>query len=373
VPVIAGGAVLTATIVAAALFGSSLTALVATPRSYGWPWDVAVMTGAGYGDLDLDSAKEILDRDPDVKGWTALGFFNEVSLDGQPMMGMMGFEQTSEVDLPVLEGALPVASDEIAVGASTASARDLDVGDTVQLAGAIDPFEATVSGIVVFPSLGPLQSDRVSTGTGLLLPEALFAAPDLEQQAGDARGLATFVGVDVRDSASSAATTRLQDQIGSLDALGAPALEYPTPVRPAEIVDARSTRSVPVTVGIVLAAMVVVGMAFASWASVRQRRRDLAVLRALGFSSSQIRRSVRVHSLATMAGALVVGVPIGVIVGRVLWRGFANQLGVVPDPSSPWLIVGLAVVGGLALAALAAQLPAHLAARARPAAGLRAE
>jgi hypothetical protein len=373
-PVVVGGAVLAATVVAAAVFGSSLSRLVETPRSYGWTWDVAGMTGSGYGDLDFDEAVHAFDTDPDVKSWTALGFLNAISLNGELMTSMIAFERTSDVDLSVLEGSLPDSGDEVAIGASTAADRGLEVGDTVELGGVFDPFGATVSGIVVFPSLGPILSDRVSTGTGLLLPEALFEAPGREHLAGEARGVATFVGVDIRSGADTPATRqRLLDRLGSLDAVGIPASEYATPVRPPEIVDARSTRTVPVTVGIVLAAVAAIGAAFASWASVLSRRRDLAVLRALGFSSSQIRRSVRVHSLATMAGALVIGVPIGAIVGRVLWRGFANQLGVVPDPASPWVIVGLAVAGGLALAVLAAQLPAVLAARATPAAGLRAE
>ncbi len=93
--------------VATAVFGTSLAALVSTPRSYGWPWEVAATTGGGYGDLDVAAAGELLDDDPAVDSWTVLGFVNEISLDGDPMMTMLGFEQTADLDLPVLEGALP--------------------------------------------------------------------------------------------------------------------------------------------------------------------------------------------------------------------------------------------------------------------------
>jgi ABC-type lipoprotein release transport system permease subunit len=74
-----------------------------------------------------------------------------------------------------------------------------------------------------------------------------------------------------------------------------------------------------------------------------------------------------------MVAAVVLAVPGGVIVGRVLWRAFADRLGVVPDPSGAWLPIAGVVVGGLLLAVLAAELPARLAARARPAEGLRTE
>ncbi len=56
IPVIAGGILLTAAFVATAVFGASLAALVSTPRSYGWPWEVAATTGGGYGDLDIAAA-----------------------------------------------------------------------------------------------------------------------------------------------------------------------------------------------------------------------------------------------------------------------------------------------------------------------------
>jgi hypothetical protein len=71
--------------------------------------------------------------------------------------------------------------------------------------------------------------------------------------------------------------------------------------------------------------------------------------------------------------ALVVGVPLGVMAGRVLWRAFANRLGVLPDPASPWLPALVAIVGSLLLAAAAAVIPAHLATRDTPARDLRRE
>ncbi len=77
--------------------------------------------------------------------------------------------------------------------------------------------------------------------------------------------------------------------------------------------------------------------------------------------------------MATTAAALVIGVPAGVVVGRLLWRAFARQLGVVPDPASAWTPIGLLVIGALALAALAAIVPARRAAASSPGADLRAE
>ncbi len=369
-PVVAGGALLTSAVVAALVFGASLAALVDTPRSYGWPWDVAAMAGSGYGDLDRAAAQRIFDDDPDVSSWTAIGFLNEVSLDGESLMSVYGLDHSSTVDLPLVRGSLPVAGDEIALGSATASSRALDVGDRVTLGGIIDTREATVSGIVVFPTLGPILADRVSAGTGMLLPEALFDGELLA----DAQSLAAFIGIDVEDRSDNAATrSRLQQELDGLDLVGIPTLRFPVPLRPPEIVDASSTRGVPLLVASVLAAVAALGLGVASWSSARSRRRDLAVLRALGFSRVQVRRSIQAQSITTMAIVLAVGVPLGVVAGQNLWEVFAGQLGVVPDAASVLVPTLVTIAGGTLLATLAAQIPARLASRLSPAAGLRSE
>ena len=329
----------------------------------------------GYGDLDVERAAQLLDADPDVRDWTHLAFISQVSLNGEPTTAVIAPGTGADPGLTLLSGALPGSGDEVAVGAATAKDRDVGVGDTVEIGGFVSPRQAKVSGIVVFPTVGPFGSDRVSIGRGLLLPDALFDAEDLADLRAVISGLSAFVGVELEDGAAKdSAVTRLLGELGALDRNGVPGVTYPDAVRPAEIIDAADTRSLPVTVGVVLAVTAVFGLAVASWASARSRRRDLAVLRAS--SASAAGRSdgpCGCSSVATMVGALVIGVPLGVVAGRLLWRAFADQLGVLADPASPWLAVVLGVVGGLLAAFLAALVPGELAARTSPAAGLRAE
>ena len=99
----------------------------------------------------------------------------------------------------------------------------------------------------------------------------------------------------------------------------------------------------------------------------------MAVLRTLGFTSRQLRVSVRVQALAMMLGGFVVGAPLGIAVGRIAWRAFASELGVVSVVSTPIAWIVLTGVGGAVIAALAAAGPARLAARTKPAVMLRAE
>lgn len=307
-----------------------------------------------------------------MESWTALGLLNEVSIDGEPAMSVAGLDRTSRVDLPLRAGALPRAADEVAIGAAMAKSRDLAVGDTVELEGAIAR-RATVSGIVVFPTLGPFLADRVGAGTGVLLPEAAFNDLAGPYEGADVRDLATFIGVDLRGGADDAARTRVREQLAGLDLLGNPVLLHPAPVRPPEIVDADSARGVPAVVAGGFAILLAAGLGFASWASVRSAREEHAVLRALGFRGAQLRRSVLVQTVATMVGALALGLPIGVSAGRLLWRGFADGLGVVTAHASAWPSVFVASAGGIAVAVLVAQVPALVASRARPADGSRTQ
>ena len=109
-------------------------------------------------------------------------------------------------------------------------------------------------------------------------------------------------------------------------------------------------------------------------ASVRRRRRDLALLKTLGFTERQLigRRG--------MAGVGVGGHrdrhrPAARNHCRVawLWTLFAHQIYAVPQPSVPVLAVTLVALGTLVLANVVAALPGLIAARTPTALLLRAE
>ena len=371
-PVIAGSAVVTTALVAALVFGASLTSLVETPRSYGWAWDIGAMTGGGYGDLDVAAARTAFDDDPAVATWTAFGFLNELSVDGDPLMSMIGVEREApEVDLPVLEGALPRRSDEVALGPATADEHGIDVGDTVSIGGPFDDFDATVTGLVVFPTVGPMFAGTVGGGSGMLVPQTMIDAVAPVPNA--AVELATFVGVDLAIDAGADDRSRIENLLQGLDLFGYPPLIHDSAVRPPEVIEATAARSVPVVVATSLAVAGALALGITVWGSVRSRRRDLAVLRALGFSPRQVRWSIRIQCLTITLTALVIGVPLGVVAGRLLWRAFASQLGVVPDPSSGVAAIAALVALALLLAFVAAEAPARRATATRPAADVHAE
>jgi ABC-type lipoprotein release transport system permease subunit len=62
---------------------------------------------------------------------------------------------------------------------------------------------------------------------------------------------------------------------------------------------------------------------------------------------------------------------VGIAAGRVIWRAFASNLGVVPVDVAPVRLVLVFAIGVLVAGALLALVPAMLAARTRPAEALR--
>ena len=107
--------------------------------------------------------------------------------------------------------------------------------------------------------------------------------------------------------------------------------------------------------------------------SVRRRRRDLAMLKVLGFVRSQVWATVAWQSstLAVVAGLL--GLPLGIAAGRRAWDVFADRLGVPPQPVTPLVAIAVLVPVLLVLANVVAAVPGRVAARMRPADALRTE
>ena len=143
--------------------------------------------------------------------------------------------------------------------------------------------------------------------------------------------------------------------------------------RPADVVDLERVRTTPVVLAGLLALLGAATVAHALVTTIRRRRRELAMLKTLGFTRRQVSASIAWQASTIAVVAVIVGVPLGVAVGRTLWSVLARSIGVVAEPSVAWLAVALAlpvlVLGANAVAAV----PAWVAGRTRPAAVLRAE
>lgn len=85
----------------------------------------------------------------------------------------------------------------------------------------------------------------------------------------------------------------------------------------------------------VLAALAVATIGHTLVSSIRRRRRELAVLKTIGFHRRQVSAVVAWQATTFAALAALIGLPLGVALGRVAWRALADELGIVPDASTP--------------------------------------
>ena len=131
--------------------------------------------------------------------------------------------------------------------------------------------------------------------------------------------------------------------------------------------------STPALLGGALAIGAVIALGLTLIAFVRSRRRDLALLKTIGFTRRQLASTVAWQSTLAVAIGVVVGVPLGVVAGRGLWQLFANQLHVVSEPTVPAITIALVAAGAIVLANVVAAIPGRQAARTRTAVLLRAE
>jgi len=78
-------------------------------------------------------------------------------------------------------------------------------------------------------------------------------------------------------------------------------------------------------------------------------------------------------ALVTPVIAVILGIPLGLIVGRVAWRAFASELGVRTASTTPVSWIVATGVGAAVIALLAASRPARVAAGTKPTVPLRSE
>jgi ABC-type antimicrobial peptide transport system permease subunit len=143
--------------------------------------------------------------------------------------------------------------------------------------------------------------------------------------------------------------------------------------RPANVVSLASITGLPVALAGLLALMAAATLAHTLASSILRRRRELAILKTLGFVRRQVRHAIAWQATTIAAIALLIGLPTGIAGGRWAWRVLAARLGVLPEPAVPLTAIVIAVPGALVVANLIAAVPGRAAARAQTATILRAE
>jgi hypothetical protein len=382
------GAVLAVAVVVATLtFGSSLATLDSHPALYGWNWTYAI-NSPGTDDVP-PVVGHLLSRDPEVVAWTGYTFGN-VQIDGLTVPVLLT-QAHAELSPPILTGHVVDANNQIVLGSATLAALHKKIGDTVMVSyGApqdapiyVPPSPMVIAGTATMPAIGVSGHLHPSMGTGALLPTGLEPAafkrallqpdPNLNGPAIDVvrlkNGVPPAAGrASLQRIVATADKVMAEDPNGQGDTYALLSVQ-----RPAEIVNYQSTGATPAVLATGLAAGALAALGLTLGASVRRRRRDLALLKTFGFTHVQLAAAVAWQASVVAVIGIIVGVPVGIIAGRWLWILFANAINAVPYPSVSVVDVLVVALGTLVLANLAAVVPSRMAARTPTALVLRAE
>jgi ABC-type lipoprotein release transport system permease subunit len=357
-------------VTAALTFGANLVHVVDTPRLYGQRWDTAI--DLWFRPIITPAqTQDRFGRIPAVSGWT-FGNHGIVSIGGVvvPAIGLTA-GRGPLLSPTLLEGRPARTDHEIVLGTSTLRQIGRHVGQAVTVT-VIEGrrFRDRIVGRAVFPNFGRGDFTPTDLGQG-----AQTTAAALQPRAAAPGQRLSFQFVLVRFTPGqprAAAVAGFQRSMaGFCHGIGGPCLV--TDQRPNGIT---SYARIDGTPGALAALLAILGAAVLGQFAVvsgRRRRRDFAILKALGLLRRQV-SSITAWQASTLTGlALLAGLPLGIVAGRWSWALFAHDLGIPAGAITPLPLVLLMVPAVILIANTVAFWPGRAAARLKPAEILRAE
>jgi ABC-type lipoprotein release transport system permease subunit len=347
---VAGLALAVGGALAVALVDVSAHDVLRTPHAFAADWDLEMST---YPDdpeaLIASTAAEPIEAFALARRVTgnvflasaanATGVVSPGSLD--PIVGSMG---------PIVERGLPAASaDDVVLGPAIADDLGVGIGDRVTVnSGGQGEQAFVVSGI------GRLDDGDETDQEFFVTPEGLARLQSIDEQGID--------GGYVRlGSADAGVRQRLA------------ALGWVPTVPPSRVANLSEIGSVPRLLAVALAVLGLGGVTHSLLVAGRRRRHDLAVATSLGFTRRQLASTVRWQGVLTACAAIVVGLPLGALLGRLIWKHVAYGVGAVDLVSIPWSMVLAVPAATLLIVGCVASVVGHRTAMLDPARTLRGE
>jgi putative ABC transport system permease protein len=329
----------------------------------------------GYGEpgprLDASLAQTVAAVDGvDEVALRINGYAQLVGPDGDPVGDIskspaFGTNWVTVDDLNPYElasGRAPANDGEIVVDKASADKAGYEPGDVATVLTKSEPRQFTIAGVARFG-----QNDSPAGATAVLFTDA--AATELLGAPGEADAIAVTADAGVSQADVAAAVQAAVG--GDVEVITGETLIAEDQASLAEDFGEFNTISLVFAVVAVFVTAFIINNTFSI--TVAQRTREMAMLRAIGASGRQVKRSVLVE--AAVIGALASGAGlvagIGVAAGlRQLMSAFGFDMpdgATVIEPSA--LILSFAV--GLMVTVLSAWLPARRAAKIAPIAALR--
>ncbi len=346
----AGLIVAVAGVVACAVFMRSLDAFTHAPERYGIGFDLTLEMPASATQSVLGQ----LAADPDLAAF-AVSRTGPVELAGRSI-NAYDLESTKGSIIPtVRSGRLPANDNEIALGPRLLDDLGLHLGDQVVLASNDGDRRMAVVGTIYSPT-----SESALFNEEAVVTPAVLSASTTDPTVNAL--LRVRPGLDVA-KAFNELDARFPYAVSDESVPHAPG-----PVRNLEQID-----RLPLALALFFAFFGAAALGQSVLLTAQERRRDLAVLRGLGFRRRQVVVVLVGAACSVAAVSLLVGVPLGVLAGRVGWSAVADGLYVAPAVAIPLGALGLFAFAVLGAAALAALPPASLVLRRTPGSTLRTE
>jgi ABC-type antimicrobial peptide transport system permease subunit len=365
-PAIAVIALSVAAITASATFGTNLSRLVHTPRLYGQAWDVTV--DSQFSPLPTQRIEALLRTLPGVAAWT-YGTHTDLTVDRSiiPAIALVASKPGPFVAPTVVDGQAAEEPAEVMLGAKSLQSLHRNVGDTISAtlpqpgSSTPPPTQLRIVGRGVFPFFGEGSFTPTGLGVGAEVTEPLpgpNSGPPI-----------TVVLISVAPGrahdAEAAGVARAFQRAHICGAYNQCATS--TAIRPADILNYSRIQTTPLALSVALALLAIGIIANLLLTSIRRRRYDYAILKALGVTRRGISATVAWQATTVTAVALFVGIPIGIATGRWIWSAFADGLGIPSDSRTPTLAVFVAALLALLLANAIAAFPGYLAGGTKPA------
>jgi ABC-type lipoprotein release transport system permease subunit len=358
-------------LIATLTFGASLEHLTSSPRQQGWNWDVLI--GNPNEDADREAqVASMLSHDHDVDAYSAIAILagagqgNE-SIQGVALDTFLAIDPLKgSVYPPLLEGRPPRGPHEIVLGTDTLEKLHRHVGQAVQVATPAGRVDLQIVGRMIAPSIGDVLTNHLGDGglvSAKLVRQVSGGAPQ------DENGLppTVFDLFAVRYAprvSHHAAFARLQRDFGPVVLRHLPS---------EDVVNLQSVEQLPFVLAGLVALLGTAILANTLITAVRRRRRDLAIMKTMGFTRRQIASVIAWQATTFCVIALAVGIPLGLAAGRWAWTLVASGIGSVSPSTVATVPLALTAVATLGIGNLIAALPARTAARVPPAVVFRTQ
>jgi hypothetical protein len=365
-PALIGAMVGVLGITTALTINHGLNDALAHPGRAGVTWDATVtpdqrdLTKSGIKQPLLDRVRAFADVDAASLADRELLPVNHVGVPAF-MLRPIGTSHGGPIEITLTSGRAPRGASEGAIGPATARELHVGVGDTVKIGPS--NHRVKIVGEALFPSDVHAGFDQ-----GIWLAPSGFVASappvDPDSESGPSRVIAVRFSPDVTASAATATLRRT---------LGDRVLDVTSADVPVELVNLRNVRRLPIALAAFLALLAIAAMWHVLMTSARVRGREFAVLRAIGLTRRGTRVVLSSQATAIAATGLLVGIPLGIIAGRITWSVVAGRVPLENVP--PWPLIGIALLvpAAVVLANVVALLPSRRAIKLQPAQVLRAE